>query len=304
MQEPQNRSTSESVTALSFTNLLGLFFSGILSLVRKAILFVFRFKVLLSLAAIAGIVAGISMYLIVPLSYRLTMIVKPTELNGKIFGQMLKSLNNLASSGSYDVLARNFNISQDASKKIISISGQTMQGIDLLKDTTQNYDKPFIIELYVKDNSISTTMEGVIISYFNNNRYLNKLKNDKTLLSINKIEYLNSELGKLDTLKNAYNSFLTMSKTPSMYYNNAMDPVGTYETSSNFYNERNALKEWLLQNKEVLVQVDGFKPSKVPNSKGVASFIFVYGAVFFLTGCLIILLFQVIRDSLRHNPAV
>lgn len=301
MQELQHKPSSDQITPLSFSALLGLFFESVLKLLRKGVLFIFRFRIVLGLITIAGMGVGIFFYRITPPSYKLTMIVKPTELNGKIFGQMLKSLDNLSRSGSYDELAKSFNVSKDIARNISSISGQTLQGIDLVLDTTQNYDKPFIIELIVKDNSISGTMQATIVRYFNNNAYLNKLKNDKALLATNKIEYLEGELQKLDSLKGAYNNFLAMSRTPSMYYNNAMDPVGTYETSSHFYNERNALKEWLQQNREVLVQVDGFKPSIVPSSKGVVKFVLFYAALFFLTGCLIILLFQVSQKSIKHS---
>jgi hypothetical protein len=297
MQESSQKPSSESLMPVSFASLLSLIFIDLLKLLRKGVYFLYRNKIVLGLATIAGIVVGVLFYRVTPLSYKLTMIVKPTEMNGKIFGQMLSSLDNLARSSSYDELAKNFNISREMAPKIASISGQTLQGIDLIKDTSQNYDKPFIIELVVKDNNISEVMQSAILTYFNNNRYLNKLKNDKALLYTDKIAFLDSELMKVDSLKTSFNNFLALSKTPSMYYNNAMDPVSAYTTSSSLYNERNAIKEWLQQNREVLVQVDGFKPSKVPNSKGPITFVLLYGVVFFLLGCLIILLVQVIKQE-------
>lgn len=297
MQESSQKPSSESLMPVSFSSLLSLFFIDFLKLLRKGVYFLYRNKIVLGLATIAGMMVGVLFYQITPLSYKLTMIVKPTEMNGKVFGQMLNSLDNLARSSSYDELARNFNISREIAPKISSISGQTLQGVDLIKDTSQNYDKPFIIALVVKDNNISEVMQNAILSYFNNNRYLNKLKNDKALLNTDKIAFLDKELMKVDSLKTSYNNFLALSKTPSMYYNNAMDPVSAYSTSSSLYNERNAIKEWLQQNKEVLVQVDGFKPSKVANSKGVIAFVLLYGLVFFLLGCLIILLVQVVKQE-------
>lgn len=256
-----------------------------------------RYKIVLILFTIAGIATGIFYFQLRPLSYKLTMIVKPTELNGKIFGQMLNNLDNLARSGSFDELAKNLNVSVDISQKISGISGQTLNDVDLVKDTTRDYVKPFIIQLIVMDNGIAEPMQQALINYFNNNRYLNKLKNDRAQLFANKLAFIDSELRKLDSLKEGYNDLLTQSKTPSIYYNNAMDPAKAYEVSANYYDQKHMMQEWLRQNKEVLVQVDGFKPSIVPNSTSMVRFVILYAVAFFLIGCLLMIFFQAIKGK-------
>jgi hypothetical protein len=297
MQETKSSSSSDNIAPISFSALLAVFFADFFRLVRQFIVFLLRHKILLVIFTITGLGIGIFLFNLTPPTYKLSMIVRPTELSEKVFGEMLKNLNDLAASGSRDELAKNLHINLGTSQKIIKISGINIQDIELIKDTTLKNDRPFVIELLVRDNGIADSLQNAIVGYFESNPYLTKLKNDKIALYNKRVDFINSELKKLDSLKEIYNRFLGLSKTPTMYYNNSMDPVKIYEISSTYDAEKNAIEEWLMQNKNVLGVVDGVKPSRLPFSTGMHRVALLYGLIFFLIGCLLGLIIDGFRKK-------
>jgi hypothetical protein len=290
MHDSKAGSPAADVPSISFFSLMGFFFAELLRLARKIVSFIFRHKILLGVLTIAGMATGVALYKVTPSSYKMSILIKPTDLEASVFGQMIKGLNDLASTGASSELARSLKIAPHEAGKITQITGQSLQGVDLAKDTAvSNIGRPFILDAMVSDNEFAIPLQDALINYFNTNEYLSKLRVDKLQMMNQKLAFINAELAKLDSLKTQYNLSLAMTKTPSMYYN-AMDPAKIYEASSKYYLEKNKIEEWIRQGKDVVVKIESAKPSIAASSSNIYKMVIIYGLIFFCIGALIILL--------------
>jgi len=209
---------------------------------------------------------------------------------------MLDDLDKLSSTGSSAELAKSLNISEKYSREFVSFSGRNMQGIDLSRDTSTLNSGTFLIELEIRNNRNIDTLEYALLNYFNNNSFLKKLKDDQIELKKVRLLFLNSELQKLDSLKKEYNAFLSSEKG-STFYNNAFNPVDIYKQSSEYYDEKTSLEEWLRQSKESILKIDKAKPTEVPQSMNLTKYALLFGLIFFLVGCLFAAFKSVITAS-------
>ncbi|HVU83616.1 MAG TPA: hypothetical protein VHC50_02170, partial [Puia sp.] len=91
---------------ISFTELLGVFFRGLLQSIRDLVHFIFRYKILIICSLIIGIVMGAVKYKTTPTFYRVAMMVRHTEMTSQTYGQMIRHLNGLAESGSSQMLGQ------------------------------------------------------------------------------------------------------------------------------------------------------------------------------------------------------
>jgi hypothetical protein len=149
-------------------------------------------------------------------------------------------------------------------------------------------ERSFIIEMTVTDDNKNVDVyQHAIVDYFNNNEYLTKLKQDKIQLYEARLEFINSELQKLDSLKEAFNRFLGSSKNASVFYNNAFNPADIYKQSNQYSAEKTATMDWLLRDKNALLTIDTFKPSRAPDSVSVMKSVITYAIIFFFIGCFI-----------------
>ena len=285
---PENSSKNpDSIPSISFTALLSVFFKAIAEGIKDFIRFIFRHKIVMIISILAGIIIGIINYKTTRVYYKISMIVRHTELNLKTYGQMLKSLNTLAESGSYDALAKSLAIDPETARKIRSFSGISLAGGDLSKDTSTARENTFLIQMTIHDLAIADTMEKIVVNYFNNNPYLNKLKQDEILLYTERLQFVNNELRRMDSLKDAYNRSLASSKTALTYYNNALNPADLYDESNIYAETRTMLGEWLLQKRQPIVAIDGVKSSIAPYSIDLDQSMITYAVIFFFLGCIL-----------------
>jgi hypothetical protein len=291
-----DRQKNDNVQPISFSNLLWLFFDAILRFVKHTIRFFYSNWIFLMIFFAAGIVSGVIISKLSKPVYSTTILVKYTELNANTFGRMLDDLDKLSSTGSSAELAKSLNISEKYSREFVSFSGRNMQGIDLSRDTSTLNSGTFLIELEIRNNRNIDTLEYALLNYFNNNSFLKKLKDDQIELKKVRLLFLNSELQKLDSLKKEYNAFLSSEKG-STFYNNAFNPVDIYKQSSEYYDEKTSLEEWLRQSKESILKIDKAKPTEVPQSMNLTKYALLFGLIFFLVGCLFAAFKSVITAS-------
>ncbi len=296
MQETNNRKTEE-IPSISFSKLLWIFFDALLRFVRHTIQFLYKNRLLLLAFLFVGLVIGAVIYKISKPRYSISMMVKHTELNARTFGQMLEDLNRLVGSGSSIELSKTLNLPVSTSSKLVSVSGKNMEGISLQKDTTQQNNRTFIIDLVVTDNKVSDTLQNALLGYFNNNPFLSKLKQDRIQLKNDRLGFINTELSKLDSLKMVYNQFLSTSGNSSMFYNNAFNPVDLYKQSDSYQTEKNNIEEWLRQSSQSIISIDGTTPAAIPKSMGLITSMLLYGVLFFLFGCLFAAVAAVVKTG-------
>lgn len=297
MQETGNK-TPDSLGSVSFADLTGSFFKGLTEAIGNFLLYCKRHVILLCIFVGLGIVLGVLNYVISPVYYRQTMMVRHTELTLKTYDQMIRDLNNLASTGSANELKDRLHLSLDDARKIRTIQAYDLSGADLRKDTISLPERSFLIELTLTDDNKNVAIyQHAIINYFNNNEYFTKLKHDKIQLYEDRLLFLESELQKLDSLKEAYNKFLGTSKNGSVFYNNAFNPVELYKQSYEYSAAKEATQTWLLQNKNTILTIDDFKPTKAPDSVTVMKSVIIYAIIFFFIGCFLGAAFDLLKKT-------
>ena len=295
MQEPLPN--TNTLPSISFSGMLLMFFDGLIKFVRHILIFLIKYKWILLIGFIVGSVIGYIRYKTSKPVYKITMIVKSTELNATTLGQMVNNLDQLSQNHTDSIFASELKLNKTQSNNLIGLKATNIFGEDLLKDTSQAINRNYVIEMFVHENSLADTLQRAVLNYFNDNIYLNKRKQDKIKLAVEKIRFLNSEITKLDSLKNEYNKFLSSGKNAGMFYNNAFNPVELYQKSSEFYTEKSVLEEWLEQGSKSIVMIDGVKPAAVPQSLTLVQQMFLYGLVVFFLGILVIGLTNIARNK-------
>jgi len=271
----------DGIQPVSFAELLKVIFWGLLRSIREFFAFLWRNKFLLAGAMLAGGITGFGVYEMTPASYKLTLIVRHTELTGMTIGHMLENLDGLATTHSYSQLSQTLKSSEAVVDNIKSIKGKSITGEKLTADTSKLADEPFIIEVSVGSMAMPDTIQPLILNFFNHNEYLNKLKNDKIRLMTSNLEFINGELERLDSLKLVYNRFLSSSRNSPMFYNNAFNPAEIYKQSAEYYSEKTAIEEWLAQSRTPILSIDGSKPFAMPQSSGMVALMLIYALIFF-----------------------
>jgi len=281
------RSYPDPVSSISFAELLGVFFKGLLQALRDLILFLSRNKILIICFLAIGILMGVVKYKTSPSYYKVAMMVRHTELTSQTYGQMIRSLNDLVESGSSQTLAHALVLENPMAEQIRSISARELDGKDLLKDTSSLADRTFIIEMTVRNAGIADTVENALLKYFNDNPFINKLKQDQIQVYSTRLQLMDGEMRRIDSLTEAYTRGLSASKGASNFYNNAFNSADLLKEFSKFVGDRQDVEGWLLGKRESLQLIDGVKPTVTPASASLVPTIILYAVLFFFAGCLV-----------------
>ena len=83
---------------------------------------------------------------------------------------------------------------------------------------------------------------------------------------IEKLNFTDRQLAKLDSLQTEYNRFLSSSKIATTYYSNDVDPSTTYKQANDLINEKGTILNWLSQNSKPIQVIDEFKSPTSPQS--------------------------------------
>jgi len=265
------RSYPDPVSSISFAELLGVFFKGLLQAIRDLIRLIFRNKILIICFLVIGVTAGVLRHKTSPAYYNVDMTVRHTELTNQVYGQMIRSLDNLVASGASEMLAHVLRLDASMAGQIRSISARELDGRDMLKDTSSLREGIFVIEMTLSHAEVADTLETALLKYFNDNPFINKLKQDQIQLHSRRLELMDGELRKIDSLMKASNTF------------NSADLL---KQLLKFADTRQNIEGWLLGKRESLQLIDGVKPTMTPASNNLVSMIILYAVIFFIAGCL------------------
>jgi hypothetical protein len=296
MSEPTQQKKDSSLS-ISFSELLGVFFRAVIQAVRDSILFLLRYKFWMLLVIVAGIVMGILNYKIYPAYYRVTMIVSSNEVPVRTYGQMMANLNTLAETGSYEVLSKSLKLSKETCSKISSIGAVNMAGLDIRKDTASAPENSFLINMTVYDIGNIDSIQMGVLQYFNGNEYLTKMKNNDLQIYRDRLEFLDNELKRMDSLMVEYNKFLGSGRAASSFYNNAFNPADLYDVSNDYSVERGRVMSLLQHKQAPLLTIDGVKASLAPVSMSLKSSILLYAVIFFFAGWLLAGVFEISKRA-------
>jgi mannitol/fructose-specific phosphotransferase system IIA component (Ntr-type) len=233
-----------------------------------------------------GILLGYIYYMSKPTFYKVSMVVKYSELTKKTYAEMLDQLNKLGSSGAGDRLSAILKIPHNIEGKVLYIESKNMNDDPLEYDTTTR-EQLFKIIVGLKDNSLSDTLQTAIVNYLNDNSYLKKLKEEQKKIYQEKLSFTDGELRKLDSLKLAYNKFLSTPNLSATFYNNAFNPADLYVQSAKLADQKETILRWLALDTSPILIIDGFKTTVSPQSISLQRALLILGSIGLLIGFLI-----------------
>ena len=194
------------------------------------------------------------------------MIVQPTELTRKAYHEIIANLDDLLRSRSYTNFASELQLSPALVDKVISIETSGIDNQSLMSDTSTKIGQVFKIHLRTVGNTSLKELQTAILGYLNTNPYVKLIKNGQQKIYSDKLQFIEQEQKKLDTLKSTYNLTIASIKMPATFYNNALNPSELYQHSLNLANEKEKILKWLNNESEAVLLIDGLKGPANPQS--------------------------------------
>jgi hypothetical protein len=283
-------SISPSDDYISFSSIKNIFLD-ILQFIFK----VFNFLIssvrrelgLFLLCCVLGLVGGYIYYIQSPRYFKAEMIVQHNELNRKAFYEIIKSLNDLISTQSYSNFAGQLKIDKALGRQVLYVEALGMNNESLVSDTSTKIKVPFKIQVKMSDNTSAPVLQNALLSYLNNNSYLRLTKEGQRRIYADRLQFIEREQSRLDSLKDNYNTALASMRLPATFYNNALNPAELYEHSLNLADEKEKVLKWMNNESEAITLIDGFKVSANPQSFSLKLFLLVGLASGILLGLIV-----------------
>ena len=168
----------------------------------------YKWRLLLIIAPILGIITGGSVYLFSPKEYLSRMTVASNLLSGPNFVVTVENLQLLVKEGNIPMLAKLLNIDNSAASKIRRFKVYSSQ---LFVERKLNTDLPdierkyavteFTIEVCVSDNNILPQLEKGILFYLQNNIFVKERGISLKKEFADEINKMDNEINSLDTIQ-------------------------------------------------------------------------------------------------------
>jgi hypothetical protein len=194
------------------------------------------------------------------------MIVQQNTMPRKAYGEIIYNLDNLTTSHSYSDLASQLKINRKDAAQIISMIPLSLTNDPLSRDTVTLIGLPLKIHVKVRNNRILPGLQTALINYLNNNAYSRNLRESQKMIYAQKLEFIQFEQRKLDSLKEIYNRSLATMKLPTTFYNNGLNPAEIYRYSWDLASQKEVILRWLNTESNGVVLIDGFKIPENPES--------------------------------------
>lgn len=275
--------------------ILILFFGAI-----SFIFFVFRkWKFLMLAGLVLGLIVGYIYYSKKPSYFKASMVVVFNELTKKTYAEILDQLDKLTTPESAERLAAELKVSGEVANSILLIDAKNINNGPLRMDTSTKTRQPFKIILTLTNNKSADTLQTGIINYLNNNPYLKKFKEEQRRNFIDKISFIDRELAKLDSLKNAYTRSLA-SGNSSTIYNNAFDPAEIYVHSNDLVDQKQTMLSSINVEGTAISVIDGFKITSSPQSASLLRYLLAFGGIGLAAGFILGFLLEAKKKVIRR----
>jgi len=228
------------------------------------------------------------------------MIAESSSIYRKTLAEMIKSLNDLVASQSYSKLASELRISDPQARQISHIEMTSLLNESLENDTSTKFNVPFKVIARIKQTELTDTFQNAVINYLDNKPLFKKVKEQQVKYYNEKLDFIDRELAKLDTLKTEYNRFFASSKITTTYYSNDVDPSNIYRHSNELFNEKGAIMSWLISDSKPIQVIDEFKSPLLPQSYSRFK-LMTYGALFGLGICFLFGLYRYLYRKTWNN---
>jgi hypothetical protein len=240
-----------------------------------------------------SLIIGYSYFLITPRVYKYDMVVEYNSLSRKAYVQIFNELNTISGKGGDSALSAELNLGKHVTSNIISFGVQGVDGQLPVNDTSSRPEGLLKVSVSLKTSTRPDELQNAVLNYVNTRPYLKKMKAAQNEVYKMKMDFVNSELAKLDTLKDTYNRFIGSGRIATTLYNNAFNPADIYTRSGELMVQKADLINWLSTKDHAVTAVDGFKQINYPTSASMSGHFIIAGVAGILIGMLICLLIEV-----------
>jgi len=210
----------------------------------------------------AGLTAGYLYYTLRPRIYKYSMVTRFSGMDRRSFYAIVEQLNATIAGAATDDLSKGLHIKQEDAGQVVAFEAS---GPD---ERAMPGDSAFTSGLLTI--SVSTlrpvdplALQNGILEFFDSRPYLKELKQNQREAYRQKMIYIDAELAKLDSLKDAYRKSI-VSRPAATIYNNEFNPADVYKQSMTLMSEKANLIRWSSLEEKSLYLVDGFKNVAAP----------------------------------------
>jgi len=215
-----------------------------------------KYKKIVLLFSLIGAIFGVLISSLETPFYEAKATFYYIELNKKIYGEMLDKLRILAKNKSNKSLSKELGISEKEASEVIDIEGLNIAGSSLAEDITE-VKLPFYIKVKLLDNTISEKVLVRLEAYLNSNPVGSQIITNNKIKLKRRIIFLDSEIRKLDSLKTAFNYYLTHKEINSRNMLNNLSITEIFKKSEELFIEKTDL-ELTLPNYKAVHILDKF----------------------------------------------
>jgi hypothetical protein len=243
---------------------------------------------------ITGIVLATIYYKAMPPTFKSRMIISSTVFQGASFVIILDNLQKLIKEDNYEELSTVLNMDLATAKKIKNIEVYssknyaemefgdkiTFEKDKVLSNEEKKEDKKeeFVIEAFVRDNSVFKPLEDGIVFYLNSNP---SIKQSSTIKKQGLDEMKNNILKQrieLDSLKNSFIAIFNKKEAPSNFF--IGDPGGMYTDMIELYEDELRANEGLFASNINIIENFRIYKKQYSPKLGLSLIIFTFASFF------------------------
>jgi|GEM_PF-4897973 len=285
----------------SVKRLLLEFTRGFFSVIDRIAVKFREFWLLILLLSTSGVGIGYLLSRVVNYNSELTMLVKFNDMTRSTYSNMISSLNDLATSRSYDRLATEMDIRPSDAAQISDVILEEPKKDDALQKDDTSQRVPLQVVISLRSITVSDAVQKGFLAFLNGSPYLKSLKSAQLTYYREELSFIDGELRKLDSLKVEYNKSINSGKTATIYYN-AFNPAEIYSRSFALMQEKQNLIRWFATEQDAVSLISAIKQDKLVKKR--SGNVIVLG---FITGFVISLLiigFRELRQAVRQSASL
>jgi hypothetical protein len=298
----ENIKSEDYISLPGFKKISILILEFIFAISRQIVYTIKNNKLLLATGLVTGLIVGYSYYSSRPVYYEVTMIAESKQLQNNTVSEMIKQLDILLKTQSYQKFGSEVGLTETEARQMLGIRAISLTDDGLENDTSTKIHQPIKIVANIKNSSLADKFQSGVIDYMNNKPSLKKIKEDQVKIYEGKLQFIDNELARLDTLKIEYNHFLASSKISATFYNNAFDPANIYLQSNNIMAEKVLIQSWLSTDSKPIVAIDDFKGTMIPQSVSIVKSLLTGALIGFLV-CFLLGLFIDLNQKIKKYVA-
>ncbi|GGB06271.1 hypothetical protein [Puia dinghuensis] len=225
----------------------------------------------LTFGVILGALAGWQYYSFAGKNYKVSMLVEYNTLDKVAYMNIIDQLNLLVRSGSKEQLAQQLQLSPVLADRVNSLGTQNLLGQTLDKDATES--RFFRIVAGLRSPSGADSIGEALINYINGLPYLKKEMDEQGRIWHERLDYLQGEMVKIDSLKKEY-----------------FDPASLYRQSNSLDSLKTEINNYLIHRDKALAKITAFRPTENPQSVTMTKSITAWTALGFVAAFIIVTL--------------